>query len=129
MKTQQISIDLFGKDHWSTLAYIETVIVENTFYELKSDSHMRTHSHHKNLLGKHQQMFGMGTGDKYGTRLNNGEEIFHHDDWDCIFDAEKEKIVKIENNKVKFTDYGYSILAQLRKHKSEGGSFSDFKIK
>ncbi len=122
MKSINIPIELWGKDHWSTLAYIETVIVEQQYFSIKKDQRMRTHSHHKELMH-------IDGSDEYGTRLNNKKEIFYHDDWDCVYDAEKEKLVNIKDNKVTFTEYGYHILASLRKHKSEGGNFSNFKIK
>lgn len=84
--------ELFGRDHWSTLAYVETVCVERHFFVIQRDPRMRTDSHNRRIwdfrsdawkIGFHNAVLGHKI---EGSRLIDGRCVPCHDDWDCIQD-------------------------------------------
>jgi len=99
----------FGKDHWSTFAYIENCVVDKD--GRIEPSRMRT------------------DGKKYPTRLKN-EIAKDHNDWDCVNDLESQGLLLWQgtgtNPTFKLTEKGWVVAGQLRKWKSEGGTFADF---
>jgi len=118
-----VTIALFGKDHWSTFAYIETLCVDGN--GTPSRDRMRCHANrHPFLVGR------AGDGSAYPTRLKGGATLTTHDDWDCAADFEVfgliENVGSSVNPMFRLTKKGYGVAAQLRKHKAEGGNFSNF---
>jgi len=118
-----ISVEKFGKDHWSTFAYAETCVVDSKGQ--LSTSRMRCHARrHPGLVSV------AGDGSKYPTRLNDGTEVWEHDDWDCLDDLEDVGLLEINgtgiNPVIKLTELGYSVAAELRRYKSQGGNFRTF---
>jgi hypothetical protein len=67
---------------------------------------------------------------KYPTRLKGMVELPNHDDWDCAEDLEKEGLIENIgtgiNPAFKMTEKGFAVSALLRKHKANGGWFSNF---
>lgn len=136
----------WGRDHWSTLGYLEVRIVDHRG-KIAHD-HMRCHSHHPAMLAakRRGQMFGTGAGDRYPTRLKGGVEREHHDDYDCIDDMIAEGLVAVTmppapegvlvtglveqelmaRATYRLTERGQRIAAQLRAHKGNGGRWADF---
>jgi hypothetical protein len=117
------TIDLFGKDHWSTFAYIETLCVDNR--GVPSREHMRCHA------GRHPLQLGSaGDGSRYPTRLKDGSTLANHDDWDCADDLETEGLIENVGSGVnpayRMTDEGWRVGAKLREHKATGGVFHNF---
>ena len=113
------SMASFGKDHWSTFAYIETRCVDHK--GLPKREHMRCHA------GRHPlQDHGHGHSP---TRLKNGE-IHNHDDWDCLDDCEREGLLNnlgsAANPYFVMTAKGHEVASQLRAHKAAGRNFCDF---
>lgn len=129
--SDHVPISLWGKDHWSTLAYIETRCVDHK--GIPDADHMRTdYDLHPMRVGDRKAAFGMTDfKKKYPTRLNDGTERRDHDDWLCLEDAEHEGFVEILGTGVfpvyKLTDKGHSVLAALRKHKAQGKNFGEFR--
>lgn len=116
-----VPIEKFGKDHWSTFAYIETRIVD--YKGLPDRRHMRTHA-------KLHPMLGHLDGSAYPTRLKNGETLVEHDDWSCLDDCEEhgllENIGTGVNRCYKLTESGKKVAAALRDHKAAQKNFADF---
>lgn len=121
----------WGRDHWSTLGYLETRCVDHG--GAVSGLHMRTDvALHPNMgptevVGFARQIDGA----KYATRLRGGAAVaFPHDDWSCLDDAEASGLVENvgtgAQRRYKFTERGQAVAAALRKHKAGGGSFSNF---
>lgn len=120
---------LWGRDHWSTLAYTEARAVDHK--GVISNPHMRCN----NRL--HRPFAHMvGDGREYPTRLKEGE-ISGHDDWSCVEDMVAAGLLTAKfrdmeggfgNGRamVKLTEKGQSLAAKLRAHKATGGSFADF---
>ena len=66
----------WGKDHWSTLAFLETAAVDNK--GLVQNAHMRAHPR------LHPKYAHTGSTGEYPTRLKDGFELKDHDDWSCM---------------------------------------------
>ena len=120
-----IAISRWGKDHWSTFAYLETLAVDHEGIAKPDNRRMRTNEKtHPHLLGSPEQ-----GASQYATRLKDGEAK-GHDDWDCLDDAVEvgflEDIGTGINRVFKFTKLGQKVASQLRVHKMNGGNFGDF---
>ena len=150
-----VPIQEWGRDHWSLLAYIETLCVESINGGVGEIDKRRIRCNPK----RHPLHAVMLYGDPrtwkpdYGTRLSGfwktGEEhrgglgegngkttdpkrqIKSHDDWDCQNDMEAAGLVTViseANGFVALTDKGREMAARLRAHKSKGGFFATFAI-
>jgi hypothetical protein len=91
MVSPRLSIDQWGKDHWSTLAYIESRCVDHG--GVLKNANMRTH------VGRHPLFVarGFGTpgdGSRYPT-IHKGGEMADHDDWDCLYDMVQAGLIVI----------------------------------
>lgn len=122
-----IPMGKWGKDHWSTLAYLETLAVDHNGLAKPMNARMRTNEiRHPHLIG-----VGLGCvgGSEYPTRLKEGE-VKGHDDWDCVDDATEEGITEDVgtglNRAYKFTKLGKEVMAKLRQFKMDGGNFGSF---
>jgi hypothetical protein len=134
---KSVPVELFGKDHYSLLAYIETRCVDHD--GILDHRHMRcnveTHPlQYRAVIATIQQW-----NPDWGTRLkgywkddktkDQALKLPHHDDWDCLDDLAAIGIVKIismVNGFVQMTDKGNKLVAQLRAFKTKGGEFADF---
>jgi|SRR5271155_3670493 len=117
------TIDRFGKDHWSTFAYVETRIVD--YRGEPSRACMRCHAdRHPLLVGEN------GNGSRYPTELKGGATLAHHDDWDCCDDLAREGLLENIGTSVnpafRLTAKGRIVASQLRTFKSKSGNFDDF---
>jgi len=149
-----IPMAVWGKDHWSTLGYIESVIVDanGSGFQVGNDPRMRANRRNFRVMMEECKKPLRPSGnpstigyqplpmDKYGTRLNTGQEVFRHCDWCCVQDmaneglfASKPDLVAIKAEDVQpgvflhLTEKGQQIAAALRKHKAAGGQFAFFK--
>ena len=120
-----VSVEKFGKDHWSTFAYLECRVVDNKGVVALPQMRCDIDRH----PGLHASIHGT-TLKKYPTILAGGEELHDHDDWDCVDDLEAAGFVEQTgtgiNPAVRLTELGHEVAAALRKHKGEGGSFATF---
>jgi hypothetical protein len=107
-------IEAWGKDHWTTLAYLQSCVVTRQGHidrmRMRGDK-----DRHPGLWN------GIGTG-KYPTRLKGGEELRHHDDFDCLDDLHRAGLVidlltGIGNGVVGLTDLGRLVCEELRVHR------------
>lgn len=102
-------IALFGKDHWSTFAYICQRVIDHD--GIPNKQHMRCdpniHPGHVNI-----SPFGeVLDGGKYPTRLKFGQNVHGHDDWSCLEDFEAHGMLVNNgtglNPKYMLTDLGW----------------------
>lgn len=128
--TPIVPVAKWGRDHWSTLLYLESRCVD---YGGKIDNqHMRTNARvHRKLIGKAQLQHGV-TAEGCPTRLRNDDTIDRHDDWSCIEEMVAHGLVTIRekntNNKpfgggevrVKLTDLGWRVAHVIRRDRAEG---------
>lgn len=131
-----IPIELWGKDHWSTLAYLEACAVD--CHGLVDNRRMRCNPRlHREFA--YVNPFGrVVDGSRYPTRTKAGD-VQPHDDWSCLEDLVAAGLVRAywrlrypersfggAQTKVELTDLGLTIVAALRAHKARGGSFAGF---
>lgn len=118
-----VPIKFWGKDHWSTLVYVETCVVDGQG-EL-SPQRMRCDSkrHPEKVYGLRDLPPG-----EYPTMLFGGVLLDDHDDWDCLKDMEAEGLLEIAwaINVVALTDRGFAAAHALRKHRVRTGGYKDF---
>jgi len=150
--TQQdfIPMEVWGRDHWSLLGYINHHMVDVACFHVGFDPHMRQnrynymgllnscHNPKRSGWNKRskdvQSQISMVMKSEHGSRLNNGEYIPNHDDWCCVQDMADAGLFKNKKaddiqpkNKLMFSEKGNEIVNQLLIHKRNGGSFADFK--
>lgn len=138
MSYEPTPIEQWGSDHWSTLAYVETRIVDHQgrlmFYHLRG-----------------QMERPVSNPDRYPTRLRDGQERTRHNDFDCIADMLIEGFLAVEGDEVlanppyedrvfrrmyrllpvltfKITPLGKYVSDTLRTHKGNGGRWSNFDL-
>jgi len=126
---KRISIEAFGRDHWSTLAYIETVCVDNS--GVPARDRMRVNQErHPGLVGEQQARSCVKWQDSYSTRLKGNTRVKGHDDWDVADDLAAAGLIEINGTGLhpvfKMTDFGHVIAGRLRIHKANGGNFANF---
>lgn len=128
---EHIPMNKWGKDHWSTFAYLETLAVDGgkDGWAIPVRERMRTNEKtHPHLLGS-GYMTGAFNASQYPTRLKEGE-VKEHDDWDCIDDMVREELLKDVGSGLHraftFTKLGIIAVAGLRKHKMSGENFGTF---
>lgn len=121
-----IPMERWGKDHWSTFAYIETRVVD--YHGVINDRNMRGH---------------MAGWEQYATRLKDAE-LFGHSDFDCAADAvyagllryveddtpeprrRKDSWLYLRGARFALTPLGQTVAGLLRAHKGNGGNFAAF---
>lgn len=91
MTSPRLPINQWGKDHWSTLAYIESRCVDHK--GVLKNANMRTHAvRHPLLMARG---FGSpGDGSQYPTRYKRGQ-LDNHDDWDCLDDMVRAGLITV----------------------------------
>lgn len=137
--TDYITVDRWGKDHWSLLAYIETREVDHK--GILDGDHMRCNQRlHREMVGRVSVARGHDGSEKYPTRTKDGD-VPNHDDWSCLEDIvaaglaqawlqEKYHNVIIGSHiaKIKLTDAGRELAEQVRRHKANGGNYGNFEM-
>lgn len=127
-----IPIEKWGRDHWSTLLYVEHCAV-NLGGNLNNDKmrcNPRVHREFMNSGNHHSSK-------EYPTRLAGGEEATSHDDWSCVEDMCAAGLIRAWFNtwgctfgggkaKVEMCADGYRYANAVRKHKAEGGNYGTF---
>lgn len=132
-----IPMERWGKDHWSTFAYLETVATDR-------DGHidrqrMRCNARLHRELANVSPWNSLVDGGEYPTRLIDGN-LEKHDDWSCVEDMVAAGLVRAffrqENYDrafgnteayIELTDEGWRIAAELRQHKAQGGVYHGFR--
>jgi hypothetical protein len=121
---EPVPMELWGKDHLSTLLYIESRCVDGGGRPMLA--RMR-HWPGRPLRGWD------GSGPEGGgmpcmptacpTRLKDGSDLSNHDDWDCVDDMEAEGLLETLGTGlqpiIKLTDYGWLVASALRRHRAE----------
>lgn len=137
---QTVPMDRWGKDHWTTLLYLETVCVDHRgkIEPLK----MRTSRRNSRLAGKlHGETHIMGK-DEYPTRLkptqveraefDRVDLVGGHDDWECMNDMADLGLLafKIKNERnsnyplqvtIEMLPLGRKYVAEARERREETG--------
>lgn len=127
----KITIEQFGKDHWSLLLYIETRI--HDYKGVLDIRHMRIKnppmkpSYLQWKLRYGTRLFGYWNEDK---TTNSLLQLHNHDDYNCLDDLGAEDLIKNIGTGLipvcEITKEGTKILSQLLLHKQNGENYSDF---
>lgn len=128
-----IPVSSWGKDHWSTLLYAESVAVDANG-QIRN-GRMRTGFHNSDLLDV--RMYAHRPSE-HPSRLKEGERP-GHDDWDCLLDLHGEGMIDFPEVvyddgddsytvTISMTDRGASVAADLRRHKMNGGNYATFSV-
>lgn len=148
-----IEIEKFGDDHWSTLAYAETVMVENQGFQVGFDGRMRQGRRHFRVMlsqcprPRRQNHAGPAAAvvmqPQYATKLADGTQVEGHDDWHCVQDLVYAGLMGIKRGDgmilplpddmepgvtLFLTPLGEQAVSALRRHKTEGGGFATFRF-
>lgn len=139
----EITIEQFGKDHWSLLAYVETLCVDATDQIGRIQrNRMRCNPDTHPLLSagikwdtkyssRLQGASGFNLSNEFDKAVEVGVVIPGHDDWDCLDDLAKNGMVDIlslANCSIKMTGKGMKYSGKLREHKVSGGMYGNFKV-
>lgn len=131
----------WGKDHWSTLAYVEARCVDHK--GILSNAQLRVNARLHREFAYVTPFGSAGRGDKYPTLLRDGAKADGHDDVSCIFDMHAEGLLAVRGRYrngrrtvrfgsremvVRLTPKGRKIVSALREHKAKGGTFGNFKV-
>lgn len=131
----------WSKDHWSTLAYLETVMVDCQGFQVGADPRMRSNRRHFRVMqqecrkprrASREWALGVVMDPNHGTRLKDGSTVANHDDWMCVQDMAVEGLFTTDVDGVEpgetlhLSDRGRQVAAALRAHKAAGGNFADF---
>lgn len=138
---QYVPMRNWGRDHWSTLLYIETRAVDHR--GVLDNQHMRTNARlHRELLGKAQ--FRDGMHGEHPTRLADGSLLERHDDWSCIEDFAAHGLLLAQfrptprsqhmagapfantEARIIMLSKGVALVHAIRQHKRDGGHTSNF---
>lgn len=141
MKAVQVAD--FGRDHWTTLAYVETLCVDSAKkgvgevdkrrMRVNRGRHpMHAVNHNLGSVGEWKSEFGtrlLGYLDAKGKPVAE-RQIKSHDDWDCLNDLEAAGFVEViseANGFVRMTEKGLGVGAALRAYKAHRGMYSGFR--
>lgn len=136
-----VPMRMWGRDHWSTLAYIESVEVECRGFQIGYDPRMKSNRRHFRVMREECPRPKRPTqiGDigfpmelKHSTVLKDGRLVEGHDDWMCVQDMASEGLFTADVSDVqpgatlRLSAKGRRIASQIREHKASGGNFSNF---
>lgn len=118
-----VDIAKFGRDHWSTFAYVEACAVDNEGRinprRMRCDEERHPQFSHIRCVTS-------------PTRLRGDETLSGHDDWDCIDDCEVAGLLINVGTGLdlvyQLTPLGQKVASDLRIHKQNRGTFGTFEI-
>lgn len=93
MTGPRITLNLWGKDHYSTLAYLESRAVDQG--GVIQNAHMRTSLKRHPLFIARGGLGAPTDGGNYPTCYKGGE-ILEHDDWDCLDDMVQAGLLSVK---------------------------------
>ena len=136
---QPVPRERWGKDHWSTLLYLESCAVNQR--GRIEHAKMRTSRRNWRLAGSVHGVANVMSPDEYPTRLallqveraefDAVHLIGGHDDWECVQDFADASLLTLEVNEdhpvfplpvtCTLTSAGYQAAAEARKRRAETG--------
>lgn len=123
--TDFVLLENWGRDHWSTLLYLDHV-VQNVDgvpdrRKMRCDPDL-----HPGLAHAHSTLFPK----RYPTKLKAGKVLHGHDDWDCVEDLEAAGLLEWQgtgiNPVIVMTTVGHKVVAEAREHRVEHKSCDNF---
>lgn len=141
-----IPMTAWSKDHWSTLAYVESVMTECAGFQMGLDPRMKSNRRNFRVMSQHcprpkrpgsasgraASSMAMPMDAAHATVVKGGQMVPNHDDWSCLQDMADEGLFTVGQDRLEpremlhFSAKGIAIAAALRAHKANGGKFADF---
>ncbi len=128
----------FGRDHLSTLVYVDSVMVDYAGFEIGLDARMRSHRDNWRWLSERDARHAHGSKrdgavSQNGTLLRNADIVKHHDDWDCLVDTAVAGYFDRETpwqvgDILRLSDRGAAVAHAFRRYRIHGGSYADFAV-
>lgn len=112
MNQNHIPIDQWGRDHWTTYAYLGNRWLNHegriNRENMRCNPRIHPHLAHRGSTGK------------YPTQLKGGAEVPDHDDWSCLEDAVSAGLLEEKGTGATpmyaFTALGWKVWHQLTEH-------------
>ncbi len=151
MTGPRIALNRWGKDHYSTLAYLESRAVDNG--GVIQNAHMRTSIQRHPLFVARGPLASPTDGGQYPTSYKDGE-MTEHDDWDCLDDMVQTGLLAVKpadaelwevpvgsrgpikfrrsiptkelKVTVKLTELGQKVAGELRTHLQKKRQYAEF---
>ncbi|VTU42999.1 MULTISPECIES: hypothetical protein [unclassified Variovorax] len=139
-KDDIIPSSAWGKDHWSTLSYVEAVATDCAGFQVGADARMRSTRRNLRVMQSEcprpkragARSWPHAVDSHHGTRLRDGSEVDGHDDWACLQDLAAEGLFTSNEQDIEpgevlhLSKKGKAWASALRSHKQAGGAFSTF---
>src|SRR5208337_4015400 len=117
-----ISVGDFGRDHWSTLAYIECINVDGSGTPALERMRCNPNRHPGLAEGRRGPRTEWQT--SWSSHTKAGILITGHDDFDCVNDLEKAGLITVHGTGISpvyhLTTDGWRVVGILRQHKAGG---------
>lgn len=128
-----IPMEKWGKDHISTLIYLETVCVDHGGKPVMDRMRSEPGRPRRGWdSGQHGGGPLVNSAKRYPTRLKDGTELFGHDDWDCAGDMEVAGLLEWGGTGMspvfKLTDFGWKVAGSLRRQRAEGRRVYEYEL-
>lgn len=125
----RVPIGQFGADHWSTLAFVETRVVDHRGQLAHDQMRCDPGRHPAEFTAKR---YGSDSphadGSAYPTKIKDGE-LTDHDDYDCLTDLQAVGLlIRTSLSVCELTDRGRAVAADLRQHRAGGGNWHTFTL-
>ena len=125
----------FGRDHWSTLLYVESVSVDCQGFQVGCDPRMKSTARHLEELAAcprprratATRALPMPMRPEHASRQLAGGVFEDHDDWDCLRDFAAAGLLDVPGGDlaagqvVHLSPFGMDLAAKLRQFKATGG--------
>lgn len=134
-----IPVEFWGKDHYSVLSYIESIMVDCGGFEVGTDPRMRSNRRNFRVLmdgnrdprrpGSNRWQMAVVMDPKYTSYLKDGATCENHDDWCCIQDMAGAGLIlgNVEPGvMLHLSPLGRRFVVALREFKANGGNFAEF---
>jgi hypothetical protein len=144
MSDDYVPLANFGKDHWSTLAYADTIIPDHRGFQVGFDGRMRQGRAHFRVMQRDcpharrdRQVSAIVMDNRHSTVLKDGTTVSGHDDWHCVQDLVAAGLMGVKRDglivplveevepavDLFLTPLGEKFITALKRHKADGGSF------
>jgi len=86
MSVPEAAAEKWGRDHYSTFMYIGHAVHNPALRGLVEKDKMRVKNSRRHMAGPSMAILMLKDTDRYPTRLQGGEDLHDHDDYDCADD-------------------------------------------
>lgn len=139
-----IPMDKWAKDHWSTFAYIETVMVDCGGFQVGRDAMMKSNRRHFRVMAeqcpnpkrtKNTGALAICMSPEHATILNDQQQLPGHDDWCCMQDMAAQGLFDLDVDHIEpgvtlhLSELGFKVASELRRHLSNNGKMAAFSFK